>query len=260
MTTLKRVMSGEEGPGAMGGYGGGYAAPPAYAAPYQQQPYGAAPGGFPAPPGAGGFPGLPPAPGVPGMRVNHGAEQAAAGVRVGEFHALNPNAACVAPQAALRLQQLWDGGNELVSLLDDKAWEGLSQLGAAEALSLVDETGGKLAAGQIRNVNAFIMSVARRMIQEAAMAPRYGAPPAGGAGGALYLLTPTLKATVEDMCRRHHPYLQLHHFDQSAASMLMRIGERDALIILGELDRTSMESIRSMPAFIMGMVKRHTGR
>jgi hypothetical protein len=41
------------------------------------------------------------------------------GVRVGEFHQLSPFAVYVQPAAALRLQQLWDGGNKLVSLLDD---------------------------------------------------------------------------------------------------------------------------------------------
>jgi hypothetical protein len=40
-------------------------------------------------------------------------------VRVDEFHGLSPFAKYVHPAAALRLQQLWDSGNKLVSLLDD---------------------------------------------------------------------------------------------------------------------------------------------
>lgn len=205
-------------PAPRSGFGGGFPPAPAYggAAPYQPA--------LPAPPGLGGLVG-----GAAGAlgRVNRGTEQAALGVRVGEFHALNPHAAFVHPAAALRLQQLWDAGNELVraeradlpraarcaskpracgpacathdglrrlcllnpgsplvppsfehsllnlfpfhahpaaqvSLLDEKAWEGLAQLDAGDAVSLVDETGGKLAAGAIRNVNAFVMVSGRR--------------------------------------------------------------------------------------------------
>jgi hypothetical protein len=86
--------------------------------------YGLAAPAFPAAPA---YPGAPPAAAAGGVaalaavpygalqgRANRGAEQAALGVRVNEFHALNPNAAMVHPAAALRLQQLWDGGNELV--------------------------------------------------------------------------------------------------------------------------------------------------
>jgi hypothetical protein len=40
--------------------------------------------------------------------------------RIDEFHGLSPLAKYVHPAAALKLQELWDGGNKLVSLLDDK--------------------------------------------------------------------------------------------------------------------------------------------
>lgn len=40
--------------------------------------------------------------------------------RIDEFHGLSPFAKFVHPAAALKLQELWDGGNKLVSLLDDK--------------------------------------------------------------------------------------------------------------------------------------------
>jgi hypothetical protein len=47
-------------------------------------------------------------------RRNHGVEQGQLGVRVAEFHDLSPYAAYVHPSPALKLQQLWDNGNELV--------------------------------------------------------------------------------------------------------------------------------------------------
>jgi hypothetical protein len=47
-------------------------------------------------------------------RKNHGAEQGQLGVRVAEFHDLSPFAVYVNPSPALKLQSLWDSGNELV--------------------------------------------------------------------------------------------------------------------------------------------------
>jgi hypothetical protein len=45
---------------------------------------------------------------------------------VGEFHELSPFAAYVHEAPAIKLQQLWDDGNELVGMLDDKVggWGG----------------------------------------------------------------------------------------------------------------------------------------
>jgi hypothetical protein len=48
-------------------------------------------------------------------RKHHGEEQGQLGVRVSEFHDLSPFAVYVHPSPALKLQQLWDSGNELVS-------------------------------------------------------------------------------------------------------------------------------------------------
>jgi hypothetical protein len=41
--------------------------------------------------------------------------------------------------------------------MDDRVWEALTQLDTANLVSLVDEAGGKLASGSLRNVNAFMM-------------------------------------------------------------------------------------------------------
>jgi len=42
------------------------------------------------------------------------------GVRVDEFHELSTAAPYVHPAAALKLQHMWDAGDRLLSLLDDR--------------------------------------------------------------------------------------------------------------------------------------------
>jgi hypothetical protein len=49
-------------------------------------------------------------------RKQYGTEQGQLGVRTAEFHGLSPFAVYVHPSPALKLQQLWDDGNELVRL------------------------------------------------------------------------------------------------------------------------------------------------
>eukprot|EP00887_Chlorella_sp_A99_P002535 scaffold6.g2535.t1 len=111
-------------------FGGGYAAPPV--------------GGYApvlAPPPAAALPAAAPAPAAaPSVPARHFAmEQTEWGVRVDEFHGLSPFAKYVHPAAALKLQQLWDSGNKLVSLLDDVSWEALACLDARNSLGVVNE-------------------------------------------------------------------------------------------------------------------------
>ena len=146
----------------------------AYAPPPPVRPtYPAAPGGFYAPVAAPAYP--PPAAVVPGgprpgfippppkpelAGRYKGTEQAALGVRINEFHALSSFAPYVHAAPAIKLQQLWDDGNELVSMLDDRAWEVLADLGPAEAVVSIDEAAKRLdepGGGQIRNINAYFM-------------------------------------------------------------------------------------------------------
>lgn len=99
----------------------------------------------------------------------------AAGVRVAEFHDLSPFALYVHPEPAVRLQQLWDAGNELVSLLDDKAWEMLSDMAPGAALRTIDAVADKLAVpGGVRNVNAYFMVSVQGVVSSglAAAGPR----------------------------------------------------------------------------------------
>ena len=67
--------------------------------------------------GAAGTAGTPT--GAAAAAKHYGLEQLEWGVRVDEFHSLSPFAKYVHPAAALKLQQLWDAGNKLVSLMDD---------------------------------------------------------------------------------------------------------------------------------------------
>eukprot|EP00775_Hariotina_reticulata_P007087 gene7087-7300_t len=125
---------------------------------------GAAAYAVPAAANAGGVP-----PGVPpewaAGKKQYGAEQGQLGVRISEFHQLSPFAAFVHPSPAMKLQQLWDDGNELVSMLDDKVWQVLAELPAPEALAVIAEAGDALANPNqhIRNINAYLMSVVRKV-------------------------------------------------------------------------------------------------
>ncbi|WIA42633.1 hypothetical protein OEZ86_008606 [Tetradesmus obliquus] len=111
-----------------------------------------------------------PPPGVPpewaAGRKQYGTEQGQLGVRTAEFHGLSPFAVFVHPSPALKLQQLWDDGNELVSMLDDKVWQVLAELPAPEALAIIDDAGQALLNphAQIRNINAYFMSVVRKVV------------------------------------------------------------------------------------------------
>jgi hypothetical protein len=131
---------------------GGYFAP--VAAPSYPPPAAPVVPGGPRP----GFIPPPPKPELAGRYK--GTEQAALGVRINEFHALSSFAPYVHAAPAIKLQQLWDDGNELVSMLDDRAWEVLAELGPAEAVIAIDEAAKRLdepGSGQIRNINAYFM-------------------------------------------------------------------------------------------------------
>lgn len=97
-------------------------AKPQAPAPQQAQPLGLA---LPSMPAAGGGAAAPTAgaagtpTGAAAAAKHYGLEQLEWGVRVDEFHSLSPFAKYVHPAAALKLQQLWDAGNKLVSLMDD---------------------------------------------------------------------------------------------------------------------------------------------
>jgi hypothetical protein len=99
--------------GAAGVLGGSVLAAPQVLGLRQQQPAPA-----PAPLQAAAVAAAPVPAGVPADwtvgRKHHGAEQGQLGVRVAEFHELSPFAVYVHPSPALKLQQLWDSGNDLV--------------------------------------------------------------------------------------------------------------------------------------------------
>lgn len=65
-------------------------------------------------------------------KKHFGMEQVNWGIRVDEFHNLSSFAPYVHPAAAMKLQTMWDAGNLLLSLLDDRSWELLSQIQTAQ--------------------------------------------------------------------------------------------------------------------------------
>eukprot|EP00798_Chlamydomonas_sp_ICE-L_P004868 gene4868-34629_t len=129
---------------------------------------------------------------VPSGQKNYGLEQGQLGVRIEEFHELSPFAVFVHPAPAIKLQQLWDSGKRLVSLMDDRAWGALGELPAAEALIVVEEVAHTIEEKDIRNPNAFFMSVANKYLdkfkggsssREGGPGPMVAARHGGGYGG-----------------------------------------------------------------------------
>jgi len=119
------------------------------------------------PPGGMGPMGMMGPPGSGSSGSSHAMAQVALGVRVDEFHNLSMHAPMVHAAPALKLQQLWDEGCRLVSLLDDRAWEALAALAAPEALVVIDEVADNMIrnADNIRNINALFMSVANKYLR-----------------------------------------------------------------------------------------------
>eukprot|EP00803_Ostreobium_quekettii_P010684 evm.model.scf_4266.1 EVM.evm.TU.scf_4266.1 scf_4266:598-4927(-) len=182
-------------------------------------------------------PGLAPMPGMPGQymgapesdRHNYGMEQLQMGVRVDEFHKLSPHATYVHPAPSLKLQTLWDEGVRLVSVLDDGAWDALAQLKAPEALAVIEDVANKLQGpNNLRNVNAFFMSVARKFLPQgprsAAAAGPGAYPPTGqtrvvrqsprGVAGDLSSLSPDIRQKIDDVVYTHQSYIKQTDFDQ----------------------------------------------
>ncbi|KAL6779827.1 hypothetical protein ACKKBG_A13895 [Auxenochlorella protothecoides x Auxenochlorella symbiontica] len=126
----------------------------------------------------------PRAPVVPAGLKHHGLEQLEWGVRVDEFHSLSPLAKYVHPAAALKLQQLWDAGNRLVSVLNDASFQCLAQLDAQAGVATVVETGEALRTlppDDLVAANAVFASIAARHPRAAGGAGTGGAG-SGGAG------------------------------------------------------------------------------
>lgn len=74
---------------------------------------------------------------------------------------LSPYAVCIHHQHDRHdrhawLQELWDNGNRLVSLLDDPSWQALAELEAASALAVVDEVAEAMVHEDIRDVNTVV--------------------------------------------------------------------------------------------------------
>lgn len=173
-------------PGAGGAYGAsvaGYAAYPGmtpamtYPGVYMPAPAAAMPYGYPS---AALQMARPPVPG----RRHYGVEQAAMGVRVGEFHTLSAHAPYVPQQVAMQLQLLWDSGNQLVSLLDEGSWRALTELEPAAGLQVVNEVAEAMNSQTIRNINAYLIAIAKKHFNMArSVNPLSPGGPVFGMGG-----------------------------------------------------------------------------
>jgi len=224
-------------------------------------------------------PGLAPVPGMPGQfippesdRHNYGMEQLQMGVRVDEFHKLSPHATYVHPAPSLKLQTLWDEGVRLVSVLDDGAWDALAQLKAPEALAVIEDVANKLQGpNNLRNVNAFFMSVARKFLPQAGRGPPPGSstfpPPVQprvvrqsprGVAGDLSSLSPDIRQKIDDVVYLHQKYIKNTDFDQGVAEALKRLSDYEIISVLDDLSSAqNLATVQNVPAFIMSIIRRH---
>lgn len=164
-----------------GGVGAGFGLGPSYyPGVYMQAPAGALPyAAYASPQMQMHRPAVSP---LPSGRRHFGAEQAGMGVRVNEFHGLSVHAPYVPPSVALQLQLLWDNGNQLVSLLDDGSWRALTELEANAGMQVVNEVAEAMTTQTIRNVNAYLIAIAKKHLNIArsgGLGMLAAAPPAG---------------------------------------------------------------------------------
>ncbi|KAG2501245.1 hypothetical protein HYH03_001052 [Edaphochlamys debaryana] len=255
--------------------------PPPYSAP---PPYGAPP---PYPP-----PMIHAPPPMSGGRRHFGPDQAAAGVRVDELHNLSPHAPYVPPNVALALQRAWDSGNRLVSLLDDGSWKALTEMEPPHGQQVVNEVVEAMNGQQIRNCNAFLISVSKKFLQGGAPSPSgaygggggsygggggggYGSSYGGGGGGygggggggagpggqkgvpALNKLTGVLGQRAQDLLVQHSHVLRDSHFDEVVVSQLQKLPEHESLEVLAEVGRHELVGVKNIPAYIMGIINRY---
>ncbi|KAF6262599.1 hypothetical protein COO60DRAFT_1458497 [Scenedesmus sp. NREL 46B-D3] len=207
-------------------------------------------------------------------RKQYGLEQGQLGVRTAEFHGLSPFAGFVHPSPALKLQQLWDDGNELVRHSANHIVGSCCACGVSVACGVCaygwheggDDHYGSLGGGFH---GAF----------RGGFRGRGRGPPGGGRGGGyhgddgdidgggfrqatprapgIHLLPPAQRAKAEELCRDHAPLLRHEHFDEGVVATLERLPHDDALAVLDELGGNSMAGVRNLPAYIMGICKRY---
>ncbi|GIL94521.1 hypothetical protein Vretimale_747 [Volvox reticuliferus] len=267
-----------------------YSPPPPYSAP-PPPPYGAPSPYVPPmmhapPPVAAAAP--TPAP----MRRNYGSEQATLGVRIDELHNLSPHAPFVPGAVAMALQRAWDSGNRLVSLLDEGSWKALTEMESQHGQQVVNEVVEAMNNQQIRNSNAFLISVAKKFLTGSASTPpagsyggssgsggnyggssggNYGGGGGGGGGGsygsggaggqkgvpALNRLHGVLGQRAQDLLVQHSHVLRDSHFDEVVVSQLQKLPEHEALEVLAEVGRHELVGVKNIPAYIMGIINRY---
>ncbi|GLC41211.1 hypothetical protein PLESTB_001526600 [Pleodorina starrii] len=256
-----------------------YSAPPPYGAPAPYPP----PMMHAPPPMAAASPSA--------TRRHYGSEQQAVGVRVDELHNLSPHAPYVPASVALALQRAWDSGNRLVSLLDEGSWKALTEMEAQHGQQVVNEVVEAMNNQQIRNCNAFLISVAKKFLTGTGGSPGagsygasggfggggggygggggggyggggYGGGGPGGPGGqkgvpALNKLHGVLAQRAQDLLVQHSHVLRDSHFDEVVVSQLQKLPEHEALEVLAEVGRHELVGVKNIPAYIMGIINRY---
>jgi hypothetical protein len=182
-------------------------------------------------------------------------EQAELGVRITEFHSLSGQARFVSPDAAFKLQQLWDGGNKLVSLLDDASWDMLVRIHLAVAVDAVDKTGKTWAQlpeekqEDIKTVNEIFMKNAEYALKR----------PVEFAPGNIASLPTSLQLSVSKIVQKAAGYIRLEHFDARSVEMLKHIGEDMGKLALEDFANRDPAKMRNPTAYLIGCLRKYTG-
>lgn len=200
----------------------------------------------------------------------YGLEQQRMGVRVEEFRSLSIYASYVRPAAALKLQELWDEGIRLAGVFDERAWEILAELGAPEALAVIEDVAQQMQQpNRLRSVNAYFTSVARKYLDKGKPTTTFSRPSGASSSSASShksnpgygQLNGALKHKVDDLIKEHGKYLSRSHFDEGVVDALTKLKEHEALEVLDELAENQLSNVRNIPAYIMGICKRfHQGK
>lgn len=185
-------------------------------------------------------------------RHDYTKEQEEKGVRIAEFHSLSRQARFVSPDGALKLQQLWDSGNKLVSLLDDASWGMLVRI---YNVHVIDKT-GKDWAQLPKDKQEDIKAVNEIFMRNAKYARRR---PVEFAPGNIASLPISLQLEVSKIVQKSAGYIKSEHFDARSVEMLKHIGEDMGKLALEDFANRDPTKMKNPTAYFIGCLGKYTG-
>lgn len=176
---------------------------------------------------------------------------------------------------------MWDAGNgQLLSKLDDRSWEALTDLSPNDAVAVIDQVNDGMKRESIRNPAAFFMAIAKRYLLSSGVPPRSGyshlfTQPKWQGGGPSYPpaappMPPSMSSgpsrlhdLPEDLRRRAYDVISknpriVHEgiFDSGVVSNLLKLSNSDAMDVFEELLNSNLINVRNISAYVMGMIRK----